>query len=433
MAASWEFRVYDKEQFSHFIKGFYNVDNRVKPLTDDRSIRGYFRGASSEDFTQAFMSVTTPMHYVADTAAFMVTSCRSGALHMKGGGEAYTVEANTSACLSPGNQLETTTEPGLACTVTHLNANRVHRICSALLGADLDDPLQLEEGGFSSQLHEQWTIVARSFDLVHSSEHAGHWVFGSLEEYAVSLLLHNHPHNYAKYLDRRETVTMQTAADAHAFILENAHHPITPTDVAESLGCSLHALGRGFREHMGISMRECIYAARVARTHRMMTNGAADSYHDVLYSAGFVNTARFEAAYERMFHEAPADTWRNNSAAPERGRSGRLPVGKAERLRAHILASLATPIRIEELAALAGLGETQFRILFKKTFGVSPTQYILQERVKWAQWLLANTDKSIATVAMETGFATQSHLTSVFRRVAGTTPGELRRHSPIRD
>lgn len=431
MAASWEFRAYDKEQFSHFIKDYYDVENRVKPLTDDRSVRGYFRGTSSEEFTQAFMSVSTPMHYVADTAAFMVASCMSGGLHMKSEGRAYTVSRNASACLSPGHLLETTTEPGLAVTATHLNTDRVHRICSAWLGSPLDDPLQLDQGRFSSELHEQWALVARSFDLMHSSEHTGDWVFGALEEYAVSLLLHAHPHNYAKYLERKETVSVRMASDAHALIQENAQSPITPAVVAQTLGCSLSALARGFREHMGISLRDCIYAARVARTHRMMTSGTAESYREVLRSAGFMNIARFDAEYRRMFDEAPTDTWRNMTRTRERGGSGRLSPEKAERLRAHILASLAKPIRIEDLAALVGLGTTQFRIVFKKTFGTSPTRYILQERVNWAQWLLSSTDKSIASIAVETGFADQAHFTFVFRRLAGVTPGEVRGRRPL--
>lgn len=426
MATAWEFRAYDKDQFSHFIKGYYNVENRVKLLADDRSLRGYFRGASSEEFTQAYMSVSTPIHYVADTAAFMVASCRSGALHMKSERDAYTIQANASACLSPGILLETTTEPGLAVTATHLNTHRVHRICSAWLGAAVDDPLQLHEGPFSPLLHRQWSLVTQSLDLVHASEHAGEWVFNALEEYAVSLLLHSHQHNYAKYLDRRETVGVRTASDAHAFIQENAQRPITPADIAEALGCSLSALGRGFREHMGISLRECIYAARVAQTHRMITSGTAESYHEVLRGAGFMNLARFEAAYRNMFDEVPGDTWQK-SQKPDQGRSGRLSTEKSERLHAYILASLAKPIRIEELAALVGLGPTQFRIVFRKTFGTSPAQYILQERVNCARWLLSHTDKSVATIAAETGFATQSHFAVTFKRLAGVAPGEMRR------
>lgn len=428
VATSWEFRTYDKEQFSHFIKGYYNVDNIIKPLTDDRSLSGYFRGISSEEFTQAFMSVSTPMHYMADTAAFMVTSCRSGALHMKGGRGVYTVPKNASACLSPGNLLETTTEPSLACTVTHLNTDRVHRICSTWLGSNLDDPLQFEEGPFSRFLHEQWALVAQSLDLACSSEHAGDGVFNSLEEYAVSLLLHGHSHNYGKYLDRRETVSARTVSEAHAFIQENAQRPITPADVAAFLGCSLSALARGFGEHMGISLRECIYAARVAQARRMITNGTAESYHDILRHAGFMNISSFQAAYRLMFDETPTETWRNHmSPPPDRAESYRLSTEKIERLRLHILTSLSRPIHVDELAALVGLSETRFRILFKRAFGTSPAQYVLQERLNWARWLLANTSKSIATIAVETGFASQAHFTMTFKRFACVTPGEFRR------
>lgn len=432
MATNWEFRAYDKEQFAHFIRGYYNVDNSVQPLSDDRLTRAYFRGASSEEFAQAFMSVSTPLRLVADTGAFMLVSCRSGGLHMRGSRGDYEIAANASLCVSPGILTDATTAPGWASTVTHLDTDRVHRLCSVWLGSELDDPLKLDEGAFAPLLHEQWSLVTRLFDMVHSVELAGDRAFGALEEYAVSLLLHNHPHNYAKYLERRETVSARIASDAHAFIHEHAERPITPTDVAEFLGCSLSALGRGFREHMGISLRECLYAARVARTHGMLASGTADSYHDILRQAGFMNISRFEAAYRQAYGRTPAETWeRHASGQPKGSHAGGLSAEKVERLRLHILSSLSKPLRVSELAAVAGMSTTRFNLAFRRAFGMSPAQYVLHERLNWAHWLLTSTDKGVAAIAAETGFSSQAHLTTALRQYHGVTPGEMRTRSRI--
>ena len=48
-------------------------------------------------------------------------------------------------------------------------------------------------------------------------------------------------------------------------------------------------------------------------------------------------------------------------------------------------------------------------------------------RVDEARRLLSNTERPIADIALETGFTDQSHLTRVFRRVLGETPGDFRR------
>ena len=60
-----------------------------------------------------------------------------------------------------------------------------------------------------------------------------------------------------------------------------------------------------------------------------------------------------------------------------------------------------------------------FAAAFKPSFKTTPAQYVLSERLKWARWLLANTNISISAVAAETGFSSQSHLTAVSRRLSG--------------
>ena len=51
-------------------------------------------------------------------------------------------------------------------------------------------------------------------------------------------------------------------------------------------------------------------------------------------------------------------------------------------------------------------------------------------RVARACQLLAERDRSLAEVAIATGFADQPHFSRVFRRLAGTTPGRFRAHLP---
>jgi AraC family transcriptional regulator len=58
--------------------------------------------------------------------------------------------------------------------------------------------------------------------------------------------------------------------------------------------------------------------------------------------------------------------------------------------------------------------------------GQSVHQYLLRRRVEWAAALLTGTEQPIADIAMTTGFSSQSHLTTAFRRVYSTTPAAYR-------
>jgi AraC family transcriptional regulator len=90
--------------------------------------------------------------------------------------------------------------------------------------------------------------------------------------------------------------------------------------------------------------------------------------------------------------------------------------------------NLADKPTLAGMAAAAGLSTSQVAALFHAAVGVSPHRYLTQQRVERARHLLRHTQMTIAEVAARTGFADQSHLTRVMRRVAGITPAALRRN-----
>jgi AraC-like DNA-binding protein len=53
-------------------------------------------------------------------------------------------------------------------------------------------------------------------------------------------------------------------------------------------------------------------------------------------------------------------------------------------------------------------------------------RYVIQRRLEWAKRLLRQTHQPLALIAQAAGFADQSHLTFVFRREIGVTPGHFR-------
>jgi AraC family transcriptional regulator len=88
----------------------------------------------------------------------------------------------------------------------------------------------------------------------------------------------------------------------------------------------------------------------------------------------------------------------------------------------YIQANLTQDLSILDLATLTGMSESHFSRSFKRSVGISPYQYLMQQRVERAKQLLAQRSFAISTIALDCGFANQTHLTKVFRQMTGLTP-----------
>ena len=81
------------------------------------------------------------------------------------------------------------------------------------------------------------------------------------------------------------------------------------------------------------------------------------------------------------------------------------------------------------LAAVAGavhMSYFHFTRAFKQSTGVTPNVYITEQRIDRAKKLLSETDFPIADIALRTGFASQSHFTTTFRKFVWNTPKAFR-------
>jgi AraC family transcriptional regulator len=99
------------------------------------------------------------------------------------------------------------------------------------------------------------------------------------------------------------------------------------------------------------------------------------------------------------------------------------------RLRDYIEVALDKELSLERLAGEASLSPHTLPRAFLRAFGETPHQYVLQRRLARAKELLIATDLPIVEIALATGFSSQSHLASAFRRLTGITPGEYRREA----
>jgi AraC family transcriptional regulator len=113
-------------------------------------------------------------------------------------------------------------------------------------------------------------------------------------------------------------------------------------------------------------------------------------------------------------------------AAP---RPGRRPPSWLPMVRDLLHDRFSEPLRVSDLAAVAGVHPVHLSRAFRAEYGLPVTAYLRALRVDWAARRLETTNDSIADIADRAGFADQSHLTRAMRARYGMTPMERRRNA----
>jgi AraC family transcriptional regulator len=87
---------------------------------------------------------------------------------------------------------------------------------------------------------------------------------------------------------------------------------------------------------------------------------------------------------------------------------------------------LSQNLSLSVLANTVGLSEYHFLRMFKQSTGLTPHQYVIDQRIERAKELLQRTDMTVTEIAYLLGFSTPAHFTHHFRRKTGVTPSDLR-------
>jgi AraC family transcriptional regulator len=108
-------------------------------------------------------------------------------------------------------------------------------------------------------------------------------------------------------------------------------------------------------------------------------------------------------------------------------RRGSLAVWQAKRALAYIESNLDSKIAIRDMAEIFSVSKSHFSRAFKQSIGCPPMTYVCVRRVERVKGLMASRRHRLSDIALACGFADQSHLNRVFRRVMGVSPGVWRR------
>ena len=96
-------------------------------------------------------------------------------------------------------------------------------------------------------------------------------------------------------------------------------------------------------------------------------------------------------------------------------------------IQGYIAANLHATIRMMHLAQVVSFSPSRLKRAFKEHFGCTPHQYVIRRRIDRAQSLMLISSDSLHQIASECGFANQSHLSNLFRKIVVETPDTWRR------
>lgn len=100
--------------------------------------------------------------------------------------------------------------------------------------------------------------------------------------------------------------------------------------------------------------------------------------------------------------------------------------GRVREVQRYIESHFAEDLRISDLAKAFYMNHCYMTHLFKKQVGYSPKQYLLLNRLSYAQELLENSDLPVSQIAFQCGFGDANNFIRAFRESFGLSPSQFR-------
>ena len=107
-------------------------------------------------------------------------------------------------------------------------------------------------------------------------------------------------------------------------------------------------------------------------------------------------------------------------------RAGKLAPWQERRAKEWLAADLSGSLAIADIAARCGLSAGYFATAFKLSTGLSPSAWLMEQRIERAKTLLRDGRRPLQEVALECGFSDQPHFTRHFSKLVSASPGQWR-------
>jgi len=102
---------------------------------------------------------------------------------------------------------------------------------------------------------------------------------------------------------------------------------------------------------------------------------------------------------------------------------------KAEIIKEYIMRNAEKKITLDELAELVDLSNSHVIRIFKKAFGITPYDYIMQCKIETARNMLLNTTFKVYEISEYLNFSDEHYFSNCFKQRTGVSPRRFRSES----
>lgn len=210
--------------------------------------------------------------------------------------------------------------------------------------------------------------------------------------------------------------TVALSAEAHKARQLNIYLPMDAFLEMPQLGRLTETLMGGGVIALG---PDCIGLETLERWHQDYRSGNAQRSDLVRAEIGTMFRRAAITGWDTLL---PA--WIENSGPHSRTSA---PVRYVVRMVRHIVENITEPLSAEEVAGVVGLHPNYATNLFTRVMHISVQKFVTRMRLIRARSLLFDGALSIANVAFQSGFSSQTQFYEHFRRAYGMTPSQMRR------
>lgn len=263
-----------------------------------------------------------------------------------------------------------------------------------------------EEGRLPVLLHIERTLAAQTGQTEHF--HTDH----------AELLFVQEGTCWISVAGGREAVqagdfALCSVGEPHACWVENEQQATVISCGMEKLRC------RGREENRFLEQRErpIVHAGEGGQALRQILESLMQAAQDPNGQSGEICSYLSAAAVLLAL--------RLQRAAAEQMEQARYSLGIRAQL--YIDRHYMEPLTLDGIAQEMGVSKYHLDRVFLTGAGCTPVQYITRRRIARAQALLASTDQSVESIALQCGYNSYTYFTSVFRKAVGKSPREYRR------
>lgn len=184
---------------------------------------------------------------------------------------------------------------------------------------------------------------------------------------------------------------------------------IPPKQAKNKLVELIHTMGT-YAQHCGLSHKESVAPAMTKYAELVLRSGYLE---DILQHLLDYHTF-LSRELEQLADRDMAQTFR-------------------EPIQEYVKNHYGEEISLKDLAFMTGYSTYYFTRLFKKYFGCTMTEYLLQFRIEQSKEMLADRTDSLGAIAEQCGFDNANYFSHCFRRCVGISPSEYRSKNKKRD